>query len=383
MHLKYPYAKHKLTHTDLRYAAKALKSGVLTRAKYTQKLEDKLCEITDSRFAVAVSSGTAALHCAYLALDKPFGTLLFSSPITFASAVTTGVLSGYQPYFVDIETDTPHISLDELTNVIQKQSVITPTAMCGQSYSQQKLWKLAQNYSCEVIADHSHSLGGKILIDNEIISMANCSFSTMSVLSFQATKIITGGGEGGAILTNNEVLYKKLKAIRSHGMVYNQEQFHRKDEGFHYHEMQFPGLNYRITEMQAALCLSQLSRLDELVEKRNEIANWYFNLLKDVEWIQLPKVYEHLPAWHLFVVRVKNRNIIAATLRKKGIGTQVHYLPVYKHPWYQKNNLDSGSPCLNAERYYEEALSLPMYVGLRKRDVHFIAESLKTAVSES
>jgi dTDP-4-amino-4,6-dideoxygalactose transaminase len=383
MNLKYPYAKHKLTHQDFRFAAKAMKSGVLTRGKFTQKLEEKLCLITGARFAVTVSSGTAALHCAYLALEKPVGTRLFSSPITFASAITSGYLSGYHPFFVDIEPDKPQISVNELTKHIHSNSIIVPTAMCGQSYEQTQVWTLAQKHQCDVIADHSHSLGGKIWNNQKALSMANAEFSTMSVLSFQATKIITGGGEGGAILTNNEHLYKRLKAIRSHGMIYDSSDLERKNEGAHYHEMQFPGLNYRITEMQAALCLSQLSRLDELIAKRNEIADWYIKLLKESDSIQLPYISDYLPAWHLFAVQIKNRNNVAATLRKKGIGTQVHYLPVYKHPWYQKNGITTGTSCLNAEKYYAETLSLPVYDGLHKRDVQFIAETLKSALAKS
>ncbi|TNE71731.1 hypothetical protein EP331_08910 [bacterium] len=383
MRLKYPYAKHKLNQHDIRAAIKALKSDVLSRGKATQQLEEKLCEATGASYAVAVSSGTAALHSAYLALDKPRDTTFFTSPITFASAVTTAVLSGYSPHFIDIEPKRPQIDVSALREFIKPNSIICPTALTGQSFNQAEIWGLAEQYQATVIADHSHSLGGIISINEKKYPMANADFADLATLSFQSTKLITGGGEGGAIITKNEKLFHRLLAIRSHGMIYEHEYFQHQNEGIHYHEMQFPGLNYRITEMQAALCLSQLNRKDELVEKRNEIANWYFQFLKNVQKITLPTVSDSLPAWHLFTIRVPHRNNVATALRKKSIGTQVHYLPVYRHPWYQKNGFTNGAPCKHAETYYEQTLSLPMHIHLRKKDVQYICEELiKTIESQ-
>lgn len=375
MSVKFPYSKHKLNHLDLIASAKALKSGMLSRGKFTRALEDKLCEITGARFAVAVSSGTAALHCAYLTLDLPIGSNLISSPITFASALTTGILSGLKPHFIDVLENEPHLNQNLIpSDLVSQKSVLVPTAMGGHSYNQQELAKKASQLQIPIIADHAHSLGGFIEHNNDVFPMANAEFSLMSTLSFQSTKAITGGGEGGAILTNSEELYKKLIAIRSHGMVYT--DLENKNEGIHYHEMQFVGLNYRLTEMQAALCLSQLNRLHELIEKRNIIASWYFSILQDVDFISLPKINDPIPAWHLFSVRIKERNAVATKLLKNRIGTQVHYLPVYKHPWFRKNGFTPEKVLNQAENYYSEALSLPMYVGLKKRNVEFICDVL-------
>lgn len=378
MSIKYPYSKHKLNHLDLIASAKALKSGILSRGKFTQALEEQLCEITGARFAVAVSSGTAALHCAYLALDLPIGSNLISSPITFASALTTGVLSGLKPHFIDILENEPHLNQDLISSdFLNSNSVIVPTAMGGHSFNQQELAKKARHLQIPIIADHAHSLGGFIEHEKDVFPMANAEFSLMSTLSFQSTKAITGGGEGGAILTNSESLYKKLLAIRSQGMVYS--DLENTNEGIHYHEMQFVGLNYRITEMQAALCLSQLKRLHEFIEKRNIIASWYFKILEDVDFITLPKISDPIPAWHLFAIRIKERNSVATKLLKKRIGSQVHYLPVYKHPWFRNKGFVPEKPLIQAENYYTETLSLPMYVGLKKRDVEFICDVLLKA----
>ena len=401
--MKYPYAKHRLSHQDIILSVKALKSGIISRGKFTRELEERLCEETGAKFCVAVSSGTAALHCAYLAIadefskkNEAFGvnensnplqrifnhsTKLISSPITFASALTTGVLSGFSPEFCDVLSDEPQIDTKLVQHRLEElkakgeQSIIVPTTMTGQSYDQQELNRIAKSFDSPIIADHSHSLGAYISDENDLLPMANTRYADVITLSFQTTKVITGGGEGGAILTDSEEIYRKLVAIRSHGMVY--ENLQRENMGNHYHEMQLPGLNYRITEMQAALCVSQLNRLGEIIEQRNVVASWYYELLQNCEKIELPKINDSIPAWHLFAVRLKERNRVATELRKKGIGTQVHYLPVYKHPWFEQHNLTPKENCSNAEAYYESALSLPMYPHLRKKDVRFIAETLK------
>lgn len=404
--MKYPYAKHKLNHQDLILSVKAIKSGTISRGKFTRELEERLCEETGAKFCVAVSSGSAALHCAYLALADDFSkqtplnktetfgnplarifnhsTQLISSPITFASAITTGVLSGFSSEFCDVLADEPHIDAKKIETLLidaeknNQPSILVPTAMAGHSYNQEDLYKLAKRFKTPILADHSHSLGGYISDENGLLPMANLEYADIITLSFQTTKVITGGGEGGAVLTNSEEVYRKLVAIRSHGMVY--ENLQRNGMGSHYHEMQLPGLNYRITEMQAALCVSQLKRLGEIIEQRNNVASWYFEFLQEIENIKLPIIKDPIPAWHLFVVQVKERNRVATELRKKGIGTQVHYLPVYKHPWFEQHGLAPKQNCLNAEMYYESALSLPMYPQLRKRDVHFICHILKELV---
>jgi len=401
--MKYPYAKHRLSHQDIILSVKALKSGIVSRGKFTRELEERLCEETGAKFCVAVSSGTAALHCTYLAIADEFSkkndaigmnknsnplqrifnhsTKLISSPITFVSALTTGVLSGFSPEFCDVLSDEPQIDTKLVQHRLEElkakgeQSIIVPTAMTGQSYNQQELYRIAKSFDSPIIADHSHSLGAYISDENDLLPMANTRYADVITLSFQTTKVITGGGEGGAILTDSEEVYKKLVAIRSHGMVY--ENLQRENMGIHYHEMQLPGLNYRITEMQAALCVSQLNRLGEIIEQRNVVASWYYELLQDTEKIELPKISDSIPAWHLFAVRLKERNRVATELRKKGIGTQVHYLPVYKHPWFGQHGMIPKENCSNAEAYYESALSLPMYPHLRKKDVRFIAETLK------
>ena len=401
--MKYPYAKHRLSHQDIILGVKALKSGIISRGKFTRELEERLCEETGATFCVAVSSGSAALHCAYLAFADEFSRKkeaigvnensnplqrifnhsrkLISSPITFASAITTGVLTGFSPEFCDILPDEPQIDTKLVQQKLEdlktqgEQSIIVPTAMTGQSYNQKELYRIAKSFNTPIIADHSHSLGAYISDENGLLPMANTRYADLIILSFQTTKVITGGGEGGAILTNSEETYRKLLVIRSHGIVY--ENLQRSNMGIHYHEMQLPGLNYRITEMQAALCVSQLKRLGQIIEQRNIVASWYYELLQKVEKIELPQIKDSIPAWHLFAVRLKERNRVATKLRKKGIGTQVHYLPVYKHPWFEQNGFVPKENCINAETYYESALSLPMYPQLRKKDVLFIAETLK------
>lgn len=379
MHIKFPYAKHDIKQVDIRLATKALKSGVLTRGKFTKQLEDKLCELTESKFAVAVSSGSAALHCAYLALGISTPNRIFSSPITFASAINTAILTGFFPHFIDVESARNMIDikkLDELNSDAFVDSVCTPTAMGGHSYNQMDLFKWANQQSIPLIADHSHSLGGKIESDGSIKPMANSDFSDMTILSFQATKAITGGGEGGAILTNNEHYYQRLLSIRNHGFEFDEQK--NVEHGIHFHEMTQLGLNYRITEVQAALCISQLKRLDAQIAQRNEIAHWYFENLKDHPAILLPKISDPIPAWHLFQVQVKNRNELAIHLKKKGIGTQVHYIPVYKHPYYKDRFNFDGSKYPNAEKVYATSLSLPIYLGLHKKQVRYICDEIKS-----
>ena len=366
-----PYGKQDITKEDIDAVIEVLKSDFLTQGPKVPEFENALAEISNSKYALAVNSATSALHIACMALGLKEGDWLWTSPITFVASANVGIYCGASVDLVDIDPLTNNmcpIKLEEkliqanLNNKLPK--VLIPVHLSGQSCEMSKIKKLCDKYSVRIIEDASHAVGG--YYEGEPIG--NCKYSDITVFSFHPVKIITTG-EGGAALTNDPVLAKNMSLHRSHGITREESQMSGSSHGPWYYQQLSLGYNYRMTDIQASLGLSQLSRLKSYVEKRHEISGRYDDFLKDLPL----KVPYHSPnsysAVHLYVIRLKLNEIdmshreVFENLRRLEIGVNLHYIPIHLHPFYKNKGFNYGD-FPESEKYYSEAISLPMYTNL-------------------
>lgn len=360
-----PYGRQKIDKNDVRAVIDALQSDWITQGPKVQEFEKSLANYSKTKYAVAVSSGTAALHLAYLAAELKPGNEVITTPNTFAATSNMLMSIGVKPVFCDIRLDTYNIDENKIEKYINKKTkAIAPVHFAGQVCEMDKILKLAKKHKLFVIEDASHALGSKYK-DKKIGS-----FGDMTILSFHAVKAIATG-EGGAILTNNKDLYKKLTLLRSHGIY--------KDENG-VNVMDLLGYNYRLTDIQSALGISQLKKLDRFIEKRRQIVSWYKNGLKDLKDIILPtEAPENYSAWHIYVIRTKDsrtRNSLKEYLKNNGIGVNFHYPAVYSHPYYRKNGYGKIK-LINEEVYHDSAITLPLFPTLSKKEVKYICNKIK------
>ena len=363
-----PYGKQDINQADIDAVVNVLKSDFLTQGPKIVEFENNLAIYCGAKYVKTVSSGTTALHLAYLAIGLGNGDLVWTTPNTFVATANAAKYCGADIDFVDINPKTYNMSVDHLKEKLAQAKknnrlpkLVVPVHFSGQSCEMKDIWNLSKEYGFKIIEDASHALGGEYLEKK----IGNCEYSDMAVFSFHPVKMITTG-EGGAIMTNNKTLDDKVALLRSHGIVKN--NFKNKDDGDWYYEQQTLGFNYRLTDIQAALGISQLKRLDSFVMGRRKIARQYLKKLKNVE---LP--YQHpdtKSSWHLFVIKVKNRKKIFNELKKRGVMSQVHYIPVNKQPYYGEITLE------NSENYYKECLSLPIYVNLTIKEQNKVINSL-------
>ncbi len=375
-----PYGRHSINSEDIRSVVRVLRSDWITQGKTVAKFEGELARCCGAHFAVAVSSGTAALHLASQVLGLPPKAEIITSPITFLATSNAVYYVGGKPIFCDIEPDTFNLSPDEVSKKIsQKTRAIYPVHFAGLPCHMKAIHSIARKKGLFVVEDASHALGAKYRVDGKWVNVGACRHSDMAVFSFHAVKTITTG-EGGAVLTNNRHFYDQLRVLRSHG-IHRSEAISRRS-GSWYYEMRGLGFNYRLTDIQAALGLSQLKRLPQFIARRREIASLYCRFLKNIDAISLPREPEGFyHAYHLFVLSVnftklkKSRTEFMKALAARGIGTQVHYIPVYKQPYYRKKGADRSCP--EAERYYAAALSLPIFPSLSNAQVRKTADAVK------
>ena len=352
------YGKQNINQDDIDAVVEVMKSDFLTQGPKVPEFENDLKLYCNSKYAKAVSNATSALHLAYLAIGLRSNDVVWTVPNTFVATVNAALYCGAKVDFVDIDDKTYNISIKHLEEklVLAKKNnslpkLVVPVHFAGQSCEMKEVWRLSKEYDFMVIEDASHALGGDYL-GNKI---GCCEFSHMAVFSFHPVKMITTG-EGGAITTNSYDLDRKVNLLRSHGITKASEEFQNKTDGEWYYEQQVLGMNYRLTEIQAALGISQLKRLDNFVARRQEIANFYINNLKSVV-----NPYQHpdsKSSWHLFVIQTNNRKKIFQMLRENGIQTQVHYIPINHHPFHKSVGLSSS------EALYKNSLSLPIYFDL-------------------
>jgi len=374
--MKYiPYGKQYIDDSDIESVANVLKSDFITQGPTVEQFEKSLADYCGAKFAVVFNSGTSALHAAYFALGLGEGDSFITTPMTFAATSNAGLYLGAKPIFADIEPDTGNIDTDKIENLIDDNTkLISVVHYSGHPVDMKKLKEIALKYDLKVVEDACHALGGKY--DGEKIG--NCKYSDATVLSFHPVKHITTG-EGGAVLTNDEEVYKKLLLFRSHGIT--KDSFEKSKDGDWYYEMQILGFNYRMTDLQAALGISQLRKIDMFVERRRKIVDLYNQLFNGNIFFDIPieKDYAY-HAYHLYPIRlkdtyVKKKTEIFSNLRRNGIGVQVHYIPVYFHPYYDRLGYNRGLAPL-AEDFYFREISLPIYYTLTDDDLRFVVSQV-------
>ncbi|MHB1126207.1 MAG: UDP-4-amino-4,6-dideoxy-N-acetyl-beta-L-altrosamine transaminase [Bacillota bacterium] len=372
-----PYAKQKIDEDDLNSVLEALCSEFLTTGPRVNQFENQLANRVGAKYAVAFSSGTAALHAAYFAAGVEAGDEVITSPITFAATANAAWYLGARPVFVDVDQQTINInsSLVEAA-CTAKTKVIAPVDFAGQPADLYELKRIARKHRALIVEDAAHALGAGY--DGKPIG----SLADMTIFSFHPVKQITTG-EGGAVVTGREDLYRKLLSFRNHGIVRDKELLNEY-HGPWYYEMQHLGYNYRITDIQCALGSSQLRKLEAFLQKRRVLANAYDQQLKDVSEVHVPvKLSGRDPALHLYVIRLKGeeppRREVFETLQARGIGVQVHYIPVYWHPYYQQQGYRKGQ-CPVAEDYYTRCISLPLFPDMTVEDIERVVTELKRAL---
>ncbi len=368
-----PYGRQFIDEEDIKAVVEVLRSPFITQGPKIAEFEEKLASYCGAKFAVAFSSGTAALHAAYFSVGLSDGDEFITTPITFAATANAGLFLKAKPIFVDIEKDTGNIDVNLIEEAItSKTKLIVPVHYAGFPVDMKKIRSIAEKYGLKVVEDACHALGAEY----EGCKIGSCKYSDATVFSFHPVKHITTG-EGGAVLTDSEEIYQKLLMFRNHGITKDEKIFERSSHGPWYYEMQFLGYNYRITDIQAALGISQLKKLPKFLEKRRKIVKFYEETLKNSPLFYIPKEKHGRPAWHLYPVRFKDKYLykkreIFISFLEKGIGVQVHYIPVYKHPFYQRMGYTYKLP--NAEDFYKREISLPIYPSLKDEELNKIIE---------
>lgn len=366
-----PYGRQDISEADIQAVVDVLRSDFLTQGPAVPAFERAIAAYCGVQHAVAVNSATSALHLACLALDVGPGDWVWTSPITFVASANCALYCGAQVDFVDIDPRTYNLSVECLAEKLAQAErtgrlpkVVIPVHLCGQACDMAGIYALGQRYGFKIIEDASHAIGGKYRGE----PVGNCRYSDITVFSFHPVKIITTA-EGGMAVTNDVRLAKRMQLLRSHGITRESSDMTREPDGPWYYQQISLGFNYRMTDLQAALGLSQMQRLDELVALRHAILRRYDARLAglpiDRPW-QHPDTYTGL---HLYVIRCKLNEIrrshreVFELMRASGIGVNLHYIPVYRQPYYEAQGFKSGY-CPAAEKYYAEAISLPMYPSL-------------------
>ena len=363
-----PYGRQDITENDIEAVIEVLRSDFLTQGPTIKKFEDKVSEYCGSSHAFALNSATSALHVACLALDIGPGDLVWTSPITFVASSNCALYCGAKVDFVDIDPLTYNICCDQLRVklCLAKLNGTLPTAvipvhLTGQSCDMESIRQLSKEYGFSVIEDASHAVGGRYKDD----AIGSCKYSDICVFSFHPVKIITTG-EGGMALTNNSQLAQKIGRLRSHGITRDPEQLSNQDPEPWWYEQIDLGLNYRMTDIQAALGLSQMSRLDQYVAIRNQLGQRYDELLAKLPVTVPAQAKDCYSSRHLYVVRLKldeidkSRRQVFESLREQGVGVQIHYIPVPSQPYY-KNLGFSDEDYPHGLSYFQEAISLPLF----------------------
>jgi len=381
-----PYGRQDINQADIDAVISVLRSDYLTQGPVVPVFEKAIATYCNVVHAVAANSATSALHIACLALGVGPGDWVWTSPITFVASANCALYCGASVDFVDIDARTYNMNvslLEEKLIAANKEGrlpkVVIPVHLCGQSCDMEAIHRLSLQYGFKIIEDASHAIGAKY--KNEPVG--NCRYSNITVFSFHPVKIITTT-EGGLATTNDAKLAKRMELFRSHGITRNPEEMTQTPDGSYFYQQIELGYNYRMTEIQAALGLSQLKRLDEFVSRRHEIVNKYDSLLAEMDLTIPFQNLDTYSSFHLYVIRIHDasrHNEIFESLRSDGILVNLHYIPVYRHPYYQRmgfKKLDFPQ----AEKYYTEAISIPMYYGLRDEQVEIVAKAIGKALDK-
>jgi UDP-4-amino-4,6-dideoxy-N-acetyl-beta-L-altrosamine transaminase len=374
------YGKQNITQDDIDAVIKVLKSDFLTQGPTIAEFESKFAEYIGSKYAVAVANGTAALHLCALALNVTKDTNVITTPITFVASANCIRYCGGNIYFADIDPNTLLLDIDKVRILIESKPKgffhgIIPVDFAGYPVNLEAYKKLAKEFNLWIIEDACHAPGA-YFVDSKGLKQnsGNGEYADLAIFSFHPVKHIATG-EGGMITTNDETLYKKLLQYRSHGMIYQGNEKLIDNHGGWYMEMQELGFNYRISDIQAALGISQLNKAASSLERRNEIAKKYDKAFEgtSIKHISTAKSIYH--GYHLYIIQVNNRKVLYDELKKLKIYAQVHYIPVHLMPYYKNlYNLEGTLPI--SENYYDQGLSLPMYPTLTDEQQDFVIESV-------
>ena len=386
-----PYGKHHIDEEDIKSVVKVLKSDNLTQGPLISAFEREISKYVGAKYSVAVTSCTAGLHLASIVSQMNEGKVLLTSPITFVSTANSSLFCGAETIFADIDSSTINISIDNIKKVILKNKVhaIAPVHFGGLPCDIKKIKEVADKVGAIIYEDAAHAFGATYQDGSKV---GSCKYSDMTIFSFHPVKSVATG-EGGAITTNNKKIYEKLIRLRNHGLEKNQENFQLKKNSFTnnlnnpwYYEMQELGYNYRITDIQCALGLSQLKKIDKFIKRRREIAKKYdlaFDNLKNCESIQ--KNMRDFSSNHLYILKInfeklgKTRADLMKEFKRAEIITQVHYIPVISHPYFEKKSYKS-SDFPNSYNYYNSALSIPLFYDLTDKQQLFVIEKVKKLI---
>jgi UDP-4-amino-4,6-dideoxy-N-acetyl-beta-L-altrosamine transaminase len=379
-----PYGKQSISKADINAVVKVLNSDFLTQGPVVPKFEQELEDYTGANHAIAVNSCTSALHIACMSLGLGPGDILWTSPISFVASANCALYCGAKVEFVDIDIDTALMSVSALKSMLQRAKkngklpkIVVPVHFAGQSCDMQEISLLSKEYGFSIIEDAAHAIGGDY--QNEKIGC--CKYSDITVFSFHPVKIITSG-EGGALLTNNNFLSKKIQLYRSHGITRDSGQMKSQNIEPWYYEQIALGYNYRMTDLQAALGVSQLNSIDQFISKRAEIANFYDNSFSGSNAIPLKVKNDRSSSNHLYVLRVNDdlRRNLYDKLIQAGIGANVHYIPIYKQPYFDTMGFKVAD-FPNSEKYYRTCITIPIHPNLENTELNLIVDTINYELS--
>lgn len=378
------YGKQWLDEADKKAVLDVLESDFLTQGPAVAEFEKTICDYTGAKYCVAVANGTAALHLAVAALDIPKGSEGITSPITFVASSNCLLYNDLKPVFADVDSKTYNIDPAEIEKKISdKTKVLIPVHFAGQAADMESISLITKEKGLYVIEDAAHAIGSDYIDGSKV---GNCKYSDLTTFSFHPVKTITTG-EGGAITTNDEKLYQKLLLLRSHGITKDSALL-SQNPGPWYYEMQDLGYNYRMCDMQAALGVSQIKKLDEFKARRREIIAKYNQAFKDLPNVIMPYEPQSLSScFHLYILKIdfekigKTRTQVMEELKAENIGSQVLYIPVHTQPYYKQEFGLKDGDFPQAESYYEQALSIPLYPKLSDQEVEYVIENIKHILS--
>ncbi|MCD4676462.1 MAG: UDP-4-amino-4,6-dideoxy-N-acetyl-beta-L-altrosamine transaminase [Desulfobacula sp.] len=367
-----PYGKQYIDNDDINAVVKVLESRFLTQGPIVTEFEEKICRYTGAKYCVAVSNGTAALHLAVKALEIEGQKEGITSPITFVASSNCLLYNNLKPCFADIDETTYCVKPSKIIEKITENTkIIIPVHFAGHPCDMEKVKEIAIDYNLYVIEDAAHAIGSKY---SDGTKVGNCKFSDMTIFSFHPVKNITTG-EGGAITTNSFNFYQKLKKLVTHGITKDKDEFQNVDGeliGPWYYEMQTLGFNYRITDIQCALGISQLNKLDGFIHQRRNIVKKYNEAFSISDELIVPQEQDNcFSAYHLYVLQFKtlNRLTVFNELLNENIGVNVHYIPVHLQPYYQENFGFKKGDFQIAEKYYSRVLTLPLFPKMSKNEI--------------
>jgi UDP-4-amino-4,6-dideoxy-N-acetyl-beta-L-altrosamine transaminase len=366
-----PYGRQCIEGDDVNAVVEVLKSDFITQGPKIQEFERDLAAYCRAKYAVVFNSGTSALHAAYSVGGIGNGQEIITTPISFVATANAALYVGARPVFADVESNTGNLDASLIhKNINRRTAAIIPVHYAGHPVNMEEIQRIARAHELLVIEDACHALGARFG-DQKI---GACSHSDMAIFSFHPVKHIATG-EGGAVLVNNPELYEKLLVFRNHGIT--GRRFLGQPAGDWYYEMQFLGYNYRMTDIQAALGVSQLRKLDRFLERRRRIAETYSEAFRGNPFFDVPVEKEYaFSAYHLYSIRLRSRyqrrkGEIFSRMRDRGLGVQVHYIPIYLQPYYKSIGYERGL-CPIAEEFYEQEISLPIFPGMTQEDIEYV-----------